>query len=80
MTAWIPTNDPPPPDDHHTWARPAPEACPDCDCCSARLCALAIEKRTACHWEGRSGDFDLAECPCWQKQPSPRYPRGKALR
>lgn len=62
---WIPTNDPPPPDDYHTWARPAGAPCPDCECCTDRLCGTAIEKNTACHWEGR-GDR-LADCPCWLK-------------
>lgn len=87
MTAWIPTNDPPPPDDFHTWARPASEPCPDCDCCSKRLCQLAIERDAAGEMDGAchmlsdaSADFDLSECPCWRRLPGHRYPRGKALR
>jgi len=52
--------------DHHTWVRPESPPCPDCVCCSAALCELAVKKGTACHWEGRSGDFDLSRCPCWR--------------
>lgn len=65
MNAWIPANDPPPPDDFHTWAQPASEPCPDCPCCSARLCARAIEKNSACHHEAGTGDYDVSKCPCW---------------
>lgn len=61
----IPVSDPLPPDDFHTWAKPAPEPCPDCECCSDRLCRQAIQKDTACHWEG-TGDH-LADCPCWRQ-------------
>lgn len=64
---YIPVNDPAPPDDFHTWARPAPPPCPDCECCTAALCERAIERDTACHWEGQpGGDFDLSRCPCWR--------------
>jgi hypothetical protein len=85
MNDWIPVYDPPPPDDYHVWAKPAPEPCPDCDCCSRRLCATALEENTACHFLGKSADFDLAFCPCWRTQPgsippNPSYPRGKAVR
>lgn len=64
--AWIPVSDPLPPDDFHTWARPAPPECPDCGCCSERLCRKAIEDNSACHWLGRSEDFELSKCPCWR--------------
>lgn len=64
---YVPVNDPLPPDDSHTWARPASPPCPDCECCSAALCARSIERDTACHWEGSSPDFDLARCPCWRR-------------
>jgi hypothetical protein len=75
MTNWIPVNDPPPPDDFHTWARPESEACPDCDCCSRRLCQQARDRDAAghidgaCHLLGQSADYDLAQCPCWRNLP-----------
>ncbi|MFG2046024.1 hypothetical protein ACGFIW_01170 [Micromonospora sp. NPDC048935] len=53
--------------DFHHWERPASEPCPNCVCCSAALCKLAIEKDTACHFEGSSADYNLADCPCWRK-------------
>jgi hypothetical protein len=89
VTNWIPVNDPLPPDDTHTWARPASEPCPDCDCCSKALCELAVEKAAAnefdgaCHFLGTSADFDLAQCPCWRNLPGhtpSKYPRGKRIR
>ncbi|OJF10400.1 hypothetical protein EDD30_2603 [Couchioplanes caeruleus] len=85
MTEWVPVDFPPPPDDFHTWAKPAPTPCPDCDCCSKALCDKAIADDSACHLLGNANDFDLTECPCWRKQPghlppNPRYPRGKPLR
>lgn len=66
MTAWIPVNDPPPPDDFHTWARPASPPCPDCECCSARLCTTAKERGMACLQVGDQGPdvMDLRGCPC----------------
>lgn len=57
--------------DSHMWVRPASPACPDCECCSAALCKLAKEKNSACHWHGRSSDFDLSQCPCWRTDPPP---------
>lgn len=51
--------------DDHTWVKPANPPCPHCKCCTEALCRRAVEKRTACHWEGK-GDFDLADCPCWR--------------
>lgn len=51
--------------DFHQWVRPVSEPCEHCECCSAALCQRAVERDSACHWEGRSGDFDLARCPCW---------------
>jgi hypothetical protein len=66
MTRWIPVNDPPPPDDFHTWARPAPADCPDCDCCSVRLCETAKERGSSCRQAGDQGPgvMDLSDCPC----------------
>lgn len=53
--------------DYHHWERPASPPCPDCVCCSAALCARAIERDTACHLEGSSPDYDLSRCPCWRQ-------------
>jgi len=51
----------------HTWVSPPSEECPHCECCSKRLCEIAIAKDTACHWEGaRNSPYDLSECPCWR--------------
>jgi hypothetical protein len=63
MTEWIPVE---PVGDHHSWAIPASEPCPDCECCSRRLCERAREKNSACHWEATGSDFDLSKCPCWR--------------
>mgnify|MGYP001578074925 CR=1 FL=1 len=52
--------------DYHRWERPASEPCPRCPCCTAALCELAVQKGTACHWEGGPADYDLAGCPCWR--------------
>ena len=54
----------PPPDDYHYWAKPVSDACPDCRCCSARLCATAKERDSFCDFVGTPGDLDLSECPC----------------
>jgi hypothetical protein len=79
MTNWMPTNDPLPPDDFHTWARPASPPCPDCECCTTALCELAITKDTACHWEGgQGGDFDVSQCPCWRQGSAARTRIGGA--
>lgn len=52
----------------HMWVTPPSAPCPDCPCCSKRLCELAQEKGSACHWLGGSGGgFDLSLCPCWHK-------------
>ena len=58
--------------DFHRWERPAGKPCPHCECCSAALCARAIEKDSACHWEGAGSDFDLSVCPCWRQGSSAR--------
>jgi hypothetical protein len=76
--SYVPVNDPAPPDDFHAWARPVSPACPDCECCSAALCERAIGRDTACHWEGRSPDFDLANCPCWRQGSAARQRRRNA--
>lgn len=54
--------------DHDRWERPANPPCPDCLCCSSVLCKTAIEKDSACHFEGTSADYDLSNCPCWRQE------------
>lgn len=63
---WIPVNDPPPPDDHHTWARPSSPDCPDCTCCTLTLCTRARDEDTACGFLSRPapGYMGVEECPC----------------
>jgi hypothetical protein len=51
--------------DHHTWVRHQNPPCPYCECCTEALCRRAVERDSACHLEG-SGDFQLADCPCWR--------------
>lgn len=72
---WIPVSDPPPPDDFHTWARPASAPCPDCLCCSARLCNSARAQQSFCDVVGSGADFDLGKCPCvGSRRPKPAQP------
>jgi hypothetical protein len=77
VSDWIPVE---PVDDYHSWAKPAPDACPDCECCSKRLCENARANDRAgrfdgaCHLLGTSADFDLSQCPCWRKD-RPAAPR-----
>lgn len=67
--------------DHHRWVRPAADPCPDCVCCSARLCKRAITRDSACHLEGaRGGDYDPSKCPCWQRGSAARVRLGHADR
>jgi len=53
--------------DYHTWVRPESPPCPDCECCTAALCAKAVAENLACHLVGRGSDYDLSLCPCWRK-------------
>jgi hypothetical protein len=51
--------------DHHTWVRPAPGACPDCECCTARLCATGRESWRGCAAYSTEADrATVADCPC----------------
>lgn len=92
MTRWIPAPDVEAPEGH-TWHRAEGDPCPNCVCCSKRLCEQALEADRSgdpfacCHFIGRSADFDLAECPCWRDlpggTPTPddhRYRRGATLK
>lgn len=66
MPGYIPVSDPPPPDDFHTWARPASPDCPDCPCCTLALCQRARDKHQPCEWVSptRPGYMDVSKCPC----------------
>lgn len=50
------------------WVRPAAAPCPNCECCSARLCELAASKRLLeqnCAYHGERSLWDqLIGCPC----------------
>lgn len=65
MTGWVPdlTLDAP---DGHTWMKPPSEDCPDCDCCTARLCMEADRRGAHCAMvmERGPGVMDVASCPC----------------
>lgn len=53
----------------HVWVTPPSEPCPDCPCCSKRLCERALDRDAACHWEGgQSHGYDLRWCPCWHRE------------
>jgi hypothetical protein len=63
----------------HLWVKPAPEDCPDCSCCTARLCATAAEKELPCWWvitNGGQGVEDVRNCPCGQKIEDRMYAQG----
>lgn len=47
----------------HVWVSPA---CPDCDCCTARLCATAAQRGRSCWAVGARGRgvMDVSGCPC----------------
>lgn len=63
MNLWVFVANPVPPDDHHTWARPAGDDCPDCGCCTDILCRTARERGVPCASVG-SGGMDLTGCLC----------------
>ncbi len=67
MARWVPDYDLPAPDDSHVWLRPLPDDCPDCDCCSERLCRQATERHLSCVDIVGSGDMDVSQCPCSTK-------------
>jgi len=64
----IPLDDP----DGHRWAmprQPEPDACPNCSCCTARLCEQAAEKTTWCVRVASAADRDtVMNCPCSDQQ------------
>ena len=53
---WFPED----PDDFHRWVKPTPAPCPDCPCCSARLCETGN-----CLLMAGAADKDAVKgCPC----------------
>ncbi len=52
--------------DDHTWVDPGQIFCPDCECCTIRLCRTAVERGRTCDEVGDSGPgvMDLRGCPC----------------
>lgn len=53
-------------DDTHEWVRPPAPPCPDCGCCTARLCETARDRRVPCSTIGAPGPDgpNLNDCPC----------------
>lgn len=51
----------------HVWASPD---CPDCECCSSRLCYQAGQRKVSCATLSppQPGQHDTSKCPC---APSP---------
>jgi hypothetical protein len=50
--------------DHHMWIDPSAGPCPNCDCCSARLCERGRAHAFGCHWVATSGRNLVRDCPC----------------
>lgn len=44
--------------------RPAVASCPDCQCCTARLCEGARARGSTCAAEATGGFIDPTNCPC----------------
>ncbi|WP_155353087.1 hypothetical protein [Acrocarpospora macrocephala] len=69
MTRWIDTGMDAP--DGHAWRRPAPDDCPDCDCCTAALCEGGRKSVFGCAFLLSQADkadkaiWDrVSKCPC----------------
>lgn len=83
MTRWIedPTLDAP---DGHAWMKPAPDDCPNCDCCTAALCEKAVRLVAEC-WIYLSGADDetvkrVRECPCDRAPGTPAHQINELLK
>ncbi|MFI9463835.1 hypothetical protein [Streptomyces xiamenensis] len=46
------------------WVAPEPPPCPDCACCTARLCGQGRAHPMGCRALERAGDPIVAGCPC----------------
>lgn len=58
----IPLEDP----EGHRWVSPPPADCPNCECCSWRLCNQAKGQQLSCGWLSppQPGQHDTSKCPC----------------
>lgn len=58
----IPLEDP----EGHRWVSPGEFDCPNCHCCTVRLCERAAEQSVPCSWlcPASDGVFDVSACPC----------------
>ena len=51
--------------DFHTWIKPEPPACPNCSCCSERLCELGRQHAFGCGAVACAEDWvTVRGCPC----------------
>jgi hypothetical protein len=51
--------------DSHTWIDPSRRDCPDCECCTIRLCRDARESQRTCVQVAPMRDAALVhDCPC----------------
>lgn len=51
--------------DFHTWIKPEAEPCPDCPCCSARLCEAGRQNALGCALLCDGNDWStVRDCPC----------------
>lgn len=52
--------------DHHTWVDPGQRDCPNCPCCTVRLCRTAAQAAQTCSQFVASlvGTTDVSGCPC----------------
>lgn len=54
--------------DHHTWVDAGRLPCPDCSCCTVRLCERGREHAFGCQGVARAQDREtVRDCPCSSK-------------
>ncbi|MGH3995930.1 MAG: hypothetical protein ACRDTJ_00520, partial [Pseudonocardiaceae bacterium] len=55
--------------DDHLWVQSVDD-CPNCQCCSARLCQTAVAGNDPCQWVAAQDTHDLVRnCPCTSHLP-----------
>lgn len=55
--------------DDHLWVQSVDD-CPNCQCCSARLCQTAVAGNDPCQWVAANDTRDLVgNCPCTSHLP-----------
>jgi hypothetical protein len=58
-------DEPPYPEFEAHWERPEADPCPNCQCCSARLCMRAVMDGKTCGQIAAAEDYRIvAECLC----------------